>query len=322
MAGTTKTIGLCLIGAGAIAERHMQAFEHLGGVLPRWVVSRTVQSAQDFARRWNFAQAGTSVEAALADPLVQVALITSPSPLHSEQAIMAMQAGKDVVVEIPVAMSWPDAQRVAEVATATGRRVWVCHTLRSTAALREVRERIRSGRLHVTQIAGFFGIPRRHNQGMGNVGTRNWIDNLLWHHGCHQVDASLWALGLPSVRQVRALFGPAHPKFGMALDVGVQMVTSGEELITHSLSYNVEHLVWQLKFIGHEDVLTIEGGRLTNEAGQELTPEASIVDLSVQSRELLDAWRTGEECEYDLATVLPTMECLGRAQQSAEETRG
>ena len=143
----------------------------------------------DFARRWKFAQAGTSVEPALADPLVQLALITSPSPLHSEQAVQALQAGKDVIVEIPVALSWPEAQNVAQVAAALGRRVWVCHTLRSTAALREVRERVQAGRLHVTQIAGFFGIPRRRNQGMGGIGTRSWIDNLLWHHGCHQVDA-------------------------------------------------------------------------------------------------------------------------------------
>ena len=34
---------------------------------------------------------------------VHLVLITSPSPLHSEQAVHALQAGKDVIVEIPVA---------------------------------------------------------------------------------------------------------------------------------------------------------------------------------------------------------------------------
>ena len=319
MSGTTRTIGLCLIGAGAIAERHMQALGQVGGVLPRWVVSRTAASASDFASRWKFAEAGTSVAEALADPLVPVALITSPSPLHSEQATMALHAGKDVVVEIPVALTWQDAQRVAQVADTTGRRVWVCHTMRSVPALREVRRRIATGELHVTQIAGFFGIPRRRNQGMGNAGTRSWIDNLLWHHGCHQVDAALWALDMPLVPKVRALFGPVHPTFGMALDVGVQMSAAGGVLINHSLTYNVERLSWQLQFIGHEDVLTIVDGRLTNEAGVELAAGTSLVDLTIQNQELLHACRTGDSCEYDLAKVLPTMECLGRAQQSATE---
>jgi 2-hydroxy-4-carboxymuconate semialdehyde hemiacetal dehydrogenase len=245
-------------------------------------------------------------------------LVASPSPLHSEHAVQALQAGKDVIVEIPVALSWADAQQVAHVAASLGRRVWVCHTLRSTAALRLVRERVRSGRLRLTHVCGFFAIPRRRNQGMGGVGTRTWIDNLLWHHGCHQVDAALWVLGLPAVPRVQALVGPAHPTLGMALDVGLQLVTAGGELITQSLSYNVEQPVQRLQFIGSEDVLTFEDGRLTNEAGQELAPATPVVELTVQNRELLHAFRTGEACEYDLPAVLATMEVLGRAQASAD----
>ena len=315
----TESIGLGILGAGAIAARHMHAFERLGGVQPRWVVSRREEAAHSFAQRWKFTQAGTSVESALADPLVKLVLITSPSPLHTKQAVQALQAGKDVIVEIPVALSWQEAQRVSQVAAELGRRVWVCHTMRSYAALREVRQRVRTGRLHVTQIAGFFGIPRRRNQGMGNGGTRSWIDNLLWHHGCHQIDASLWVLGMPRVPHVRALFGPAHPNLGMALDVGVQMVAAGGELITQALTYNLEQLSWRLQFIGLEDVLTYDRGRLTNEAGEELVADTALDDLTLQNRELLHAWQSGEECEYDLASVLPTMEVLGRAQRSAEE---
>src|SRR5438105_1175871 len=138
-----EPIGICVIGAGAIAERHMQAYEQLGDVLPRWVVSLPTEAARDFARRWNFAHSGTAVEAAIADRSVQLVLIASPSARHSEQAVQAMQAGKDVIVEIPVALNWPEAQKVARVAATLGRRAWVCHTLRSTAALRLVRERVR-----------------------------------------------------------------------------------------------------------------------------------------------------------------------------------
>jgi 2-hydroxy-4-carboxymuconate semialdehyde hemiacetal dehydrogenase len=313
----THSIGLCVIGAGAIAERHMQAFEQLGGVQPRWVVSQPDDAARDFGRRWKFPNAGTSLAAALADPLVELALIASPSPLHSRQAMQALEAGKHVIVEIPVAMSWPDAQQVAHLAVQVARRVWVCHTMRSAAALREVRDRVRDGRLHVTHITGFFGIPRRRNQGMGGVGTRTWIDNLLWHHGCHQVDSALWVLGMPAVPHVQSLFGPNHPQFGMALDLGIQMSAAGGELITQALSYNVEQSLWRLQFIGHEDVLTFENGRLTNEAGQVLVPEPPANDLTQQNRELLEASQSGEPCEFDLAGVLPTMEVLDRAQRSA-----
>lgn len=313
-----EPIGFCIIGAGAIAERHMHAHQQLGGIIPQWVVSRPEDAARDFAQRWGFAHSATLLEPALADPSIQLVLIASPSPLHSEQAIQALQAGKDVIVEIPVAMNWPAAQRVAKAAAEQGRRVWVCHTLRSTAALRLVRERVRNGQLHLTHIAGFFGIPRRRNQGMGGIGIRTWIDNLLWHHGCHQLDAALWVLGMPPVSRVQALFGPVHPTFGMVLDVGVQMLTRGGELITHSLSYNVEQPVWQLQFIGHEDTLTFLNGRLTNEAGEELVPELPTGDLTAQNRELLHAFRSGEASEFDLSSLLATMEVLSRAQTSAD----
>ncbi len=311
-------VGFCVIGAGAIAERHLQAHAQLGEIVPRWAISRPAEAAADFAQRWNFAHAGDSLEPALADPGVQLVLIASPSPFHSEQAIQALEAGKDVIVEIPVSLTWDDAQKVADTAAKHGRRVWVCHTLRSTPALCLVRERIQTGQFHLTQIAGFMGIPRRRNQGMGGIGIRTWIDNLLWHHGCHQLDASLWVLDMPEIPRVQSLFGPNHPQFGMALDVGVQMQTSTGVLITHSLSYDVEQPLWQLQFIGHEDVLTFNDGRLANECGEVLIPGPSVADLTAQNREILHSFRTGESCEFDLTRVLPTMHLLSRAQASAD----
>src|SRR5687767_13270141 len=126
----SEPIGICVVGAGAIAQRHMQAYQQLGGVFPAWVVSQPKEAAREFADRWKFARSGTALDPALADASVQLVLIASPSPLHSEQAVQALQAGKDVIVEIPVALSWPDAEYVAQVAARLGRRVWVCHTLR------------------------------------------------------------------------------------------------------------------------------------------------------------------------------------------------
>ena len=71
----------------------------------------------------------------------------------------------------------------------------------------------------------------------------------------------------------------------------------------------------------HEDALTFQDGRLTIEAGQELVPETPVVELTVQNRELLHAFRTGENCEYDLSAVLSTMEVLGRRQDFAGRRR-
>lgn len=312
---------ICLCGTGGIAERHMQAFESVGGVRPRWVVSRREESATDFAGRWKFERSGTSLEAALADPVVQLVVITSPSAVHCEQTLQALQAGRDVIVEIPLGLSLAETEQIVTASHAAGRRVWVCHTMRSFAAIREVRRRVAAGELSITHISGFMGIPRRRNQGMAGsrVSRRSWIDNLLWHHGCHQVDVSMWILGVTEFASVRALHGPTHPELGMPLDLGIQMLTSQKQLVTQALSYNVERVSWQLQFIGHEDVLTFDNGRLLNEAGEPVIPDSAITDLTVQNRELLQAWRRDEPSEYDLDRVRPAMEVLAQAQRSTEE---
>src|SRR5262249_39640177 len=162
------------------------------------------------------------------DNKVHLVFITSPTPLHSNQTISSIQAGKDVVVEIPVSLSFSEADRVARRSAEAGCRVLVCHTMRSFPAIREVRRRVQAGELNVRQIAGYFAIPRRRNQSRG--GQRNWTDNLLWHHGCHMIDAALWVLSLDEVEQVNAIAGKSHDVFGMLMDLSIHFRTPARQV--------------------------------------------------------------------------------------------
>ena len=132
------------------------------------------------------------------------------------------------------------------------RQLLVCHTMRSFPAIREVRRRVAGGELRVSQINGFFAIPRRSNQSW--AGIRNWIDNLLWHHGCHQVDAALWVLGVDDALDVSAHLGREHPEFGMTMDVSLSFATQSGQMVTQSLTYNTAEFVWELRLVGDEDL--------------------------------------------------------------------
>jgi len=312
--------GICLVGTGSIATQHIKAFSEIGGVHPRWVISRLEDQALEFARAWKFEKSGIHLEEALSDAQVNLVVIASPSDLHAAQTLAALRAGKHVVVEIPVALSFSEAEQVARCAEEEGRRVQVCHTMRSFPAIRETRRRVQAGELHVTQVAGFFAIPRRRNQGW--AGQRNWIDNLLWHHGCHQVDAALWALGTgpEQVERVSAMLGRTHPQFGMAMDVSLNFQTSSHQLVSQSLTYNTEQLCWELRFIGDEDVLTFRNGRFFNEKDQSVMPDTDWRDLVAQNSRMLAALRDGSASEYDVQGVLPAMRVLHQAQKSAEES--
>jgi 2-hydroxy-4-carboxymuconate semialdehyde hemiacetal dehydrogenase len=310
-------LGLCVVGPGGIAGLHLEALAAIGATRNAWVVGSNAARAEAFASTWGFAHATTELGEALADPAVELVVIASPSALHAPQARAALAAGKHVIVEIPVALSGAEAEQLAEQARSAGRRLLVCHTMRSFPAVADVRERTRAGELSIAQIAGTFAVPRRHNQNWTG-GTRNWVDNLLWHHGCHVLDASLWMLGDPRVADVSAHAGRAHPDFGMTIDLSVTFSTAERQLVTHVLSYNTRHDVDELQLITDDELLLLRSGALTTLAGEELVGAGGgWSDLGPQDEEMIVAIVEGRPSRYDVDTVLPAMRLLDRAQKAA-----
>jgi 2-hydroxy-4-carboxymuconate semialdehyde hemiacetal dehydrogenase len=311
-------IGLCVIGPGAIAGAHLEALETLGRCRNRWVVGRSSESAGRFADRWHFERSGTEVGDALADPAVELVLIASPNELHAAQALQALDAGKHVIVEIPVALSFAEAENLESRSRRRGRRVLVCHTLRSYPAFRELRARVLAGALTISQIDGFFAVPRRNNENWAG-GHRSWADNLLWHHGGHYVDISLWMLGAEEAADVSAYFGSKHPEFGMTMDVALSFVASTGALVSHALTYDVATGASELRFVTSDDILIVRELGLYRANGEEVVPPAGWTDLLAQDRDLIEAVIDGHTSEYDVESVLPAMRVLDEAQRAGEK---
>jgi 2-hydroxy-4-carboxymuconate semialdehyde hemiacetal dehydrogenase len=305
----SQELGFCIVGPGAIAGAHAKALRALGGCRFEWVVGRTAESSARFAGEWEFAHFTDDLEPPLADSAVDVVLITSPNDLHFPQATQALQSGKHVIVEIPAAMSQSDAEELERLSRHVHRHLLVCHTMRSYPAIREVRDRVRTGALTVSQVNGFFSIPRRENQNWTG-GTRTWIDNLLWHHACHQVDASMWVLGLDEAEGVCGHFGNRHPTFGMTMDLSLTFRSARRQIVTHSLTYNAGNEIWELRFVTDEDLLTFKGGALLDSEGMEIAPAVDWSDLRPQNQDMLAAIRGESETDYQIASVLPAMRVL------------
>jgi 2-hydroxy-4-carboxymuconate semialdehyde hemiacetal dehydrogenase len=307
-------LNLCMVGNGGIAAEHMKAFRTIKGVHPLWVISRTLEKAKEFQRDWGFEHSAVDLDEALADRRVDLVVIATPSEQHTSQALHSIQGGKNVIVEIPVGLCFSDAERVATQSSQSRRRVLVCHTMRSFPAIREVRRRVKAEELHLSQIVGYFAIPRRRNQ--SRVGQRSWIDNLLWHHGCHMVDTALWVLGTNEVAQVSAVVGQSHPQFGMSMDVAIHFRTSAQQVVAHSLTYNTEQFCWELRFIGDEDTLTFRNGQLLNEKGESVVSPTSFLDLTAQNLQMLATLAEGAPSDYDISSVLAAMQVLETAAES------
>ncbi|GAA3615277.1 Gfo/Idh/MocA family protein [Microlunatus ginsengisoli] len=108
-----------------------------------------VEAAAD---RFGFASVETDWRAVIERDDVDLIDICTPGDLHAEIAIAALEAGKHVLCEKPLANSVEEAERMAaaaEAAAARGARAMCGYTYRRTPALTLARELVRSGRLGV-----------------------------------------------------------------------------------------------------------------------------------------------------------------------------
>ena len=309
----SRPLGLAVVGPGGIAAEHARAWAQLELAQNRWVVGKDDESAGSFAAAWGFERSTTDLGEMLEDEAVDAVLIASPNPLHAPQAVAALEAGKHAVVEIPLALSLADAERVVAVAAATGRRAFVCHTMRSFPPIRLLRERVQAGELTVSQVTGFTATPRRNNDHWIG-GQRDWVDNLLWHNSCHYLDAALWVLGAEESVNVSAQFGRSNPRFGMRMDVAVSFATPANELVSFSSTYNTATGASQMRFIADEGLFTLDGSVLVDEQGNPVGEPGEWAELLPQDRAILTSLVEDAPSDFEAETVLPAMRLLEAAQ--------
>lgn len=120
-------VNVAILGAGRIAHTMAKTLAMMAGderyatlVAPYAVASRSQDKADAFAEQYGIAHAYGSYEAMLADPAVDLVYIATPHPLHAQQAIDCMRAGKNVLVEKPFAANLKQAQAALDVADDTG----------------------------------------------------------------------------------------------------------------------------------------------------------------------------------------------------------
>jgi len=309
-------MNLCLVGYGAIAQKHMEAFARIEGIHPRMLVGRRAEPTKTFAAKWAFDRHTLDLDEALADRDIDMVVITSPNALHASQACKALEAGKHLMLEIPIAMNLSDARRVTALARRHGNRFMVCHTMRTLPALVEVHRRVAAGELHLHHFFGFFGILRRSNTTWTGA-KRSWTDNILWHHAAHLVDLSIWTAGGSCGDHVHCRFGRPHPTQG-TMDLSMSFVLPDGMMVSIAESYNISTFRWRALFIGEEATLEFREGTLYDGDDNVIVPHHDHVDLLAQDSEFIAAIREDRDPAITGEQVLPAMEVLEKAEKSAE----
>ena len=187
------TLRFGLIGYGLFGRHHARAIAQAPGATLAAIACRSRETADAASRDWPDAIVDLDYRALLARRDIDAVDIVVPNDLHEELGIAALEAGKDVLLEKPLAPTLAGCDRLIETARRTGRVLSVGHELRLSQQWGAIKRIIDAGDVGDLRSVAFnlFRFPYR----PGSEGWRHdarrvgsWIMEELVHH----VDLVLW----------------------------------------------------------------------------------------------------------------------------------
>ncbi len=187
-----KSLNIGLIGSGFMGQAHADAYRRAGILyrnLPRTpvlyaIADQNERSGGEGRARLGFAKGYGDWRRLIEDPEVDVVDITTPNHLHVEPALAALEAGKHVYCEKPMAVKVEDAQRMAAAAKKSGVKTLVAFNNIKTPAALVAKQIIERG--EIGELVRFRG---RFDQGFFND------PYLPWSWRCSRELAGTGALG-------------------------------------------------------------------------------------------------------------------------------
>ena len=123
---------VCVVGAtGAFGQKHLEALRCIEDVTVTAMVAPEQDKLDQLITDYNqTAQGFASLEEALKSDNIDAVILATPTQMHAAQAIQCMEAGKHVLVEIPMADNIEDSYKVVETQKKTGVVAMAGHTRR------------------------------------------------------------------------------------------------------------------------------------------------------------------------------------------------
>ncbi len=203
-----------IIGAGMIAHRsHAEAFQQVPRAKVVAVADVDEERARAFAAKYEIPRVFTRYEDLLATGGVDAVSVALPVFLHAPVTIAALEAGKHVLCEKPMARSSSEAQAMVDAARKSGRKLAVYWRIRFGAKAIKAKQMIDAGDLGTVYFTRTIGLRWRGRPGFDARMTRfgKWFGSkehagggALMDIGGYNLDLVLGLLGFPRVLSASA----------------------------------------------------------------------------------------------------------------------
>jgi 2-hydroxy-4-carboxymuconate semialdehyde hemiacetal dehydrogenase len=313
---------LALAGQGAFGIKHLEAIANIPDMEVVTLAGGRPEGTEAVAKKWQIPHWTTDLAESLKQPGVEAVILASPTQVHAKQAEQCLRAGKHVLIEIPIADSIADSERILRVQKETGLIAMGGHVRRFNPSHQWVHKRIKAGEIKIQQMDVQTYFFRRTNMNAAGQ-PRTWTDHLLWHHACHTVDLFQYQTG-ETAQIAHAIQGPLHPELKIAMDMSIQLKVKSGAILTLSLSFNNKGPLGSFfRYICDNGTYKALYDDLVD--GDDKSIDVSKVDVSMngielEDREFLAAIKAGREPNSSVAQCISAMQTLDRLEQEMKRS--
>jgi UDP-N-acetylglucosamine 3-dehydrogenase len=188
-----------ILGTG-FGQTHAKIFSSFSNVEVVGIVGREDQKTEKIAHALNI-QGYSDPETLINNPNVDAIVVCYPTQLHAKYVVAALNQGKDVFCETPLAFSLEEANRMAQSATENGKQLLVALFGRFVSPYKHVHEMVSSN--HLGKIRTVFS-----NRRTPPIWGGDWDENFILNLMLHDIDYVYWLLGKPLAVTSRGLENP------------------------------------------------------------------------------------------------------------------
>lgn len=207
-----NTLKVGVVGTG-IGQFHIRGYQKVEGVEVTALVDLEKERARTIARQYHIPYALTDYQDLIDMDEIEAVSVCTPNALHREVAVAALEAGKHVLCEKPLAHNAEEGAKIVEVARKSGKKLMMAFNNRFRGDTGVLKRYIEAGELGEIYYAKTGWVRRRGIPGHGTWFTTKALSGggPLIDLGVHVLDLTLWLMGSPKARSV---VGATYAKFG------------------------------------------------------------------------------------------------------------
>jgi predicted dehydrogenase len=311
----TSKVKVGVIGVGQIGKRHVAGYAEMPDVEIVAVADLNEAEARRVAAENGIPHAFASFRDLLAMPEIQAVDVCLHNNFHAPISIAAMEAGKDVFCEKPMAGTYADALAMREASERLGRRLAIQMATVFSPEAKAAKRLIDAGQLGRLYYGRACSFRRRGRPYVDGYGTNNFVQKAvasggaLIDSGIYEISQMLFLLGAP---EVRTISGSTYQEIDMYPDrresgkYDVEEMALGFVRLAGGITFDIE-VSWAQHYAQTESskVLGSKGGvRL-----DPLEYYSTVADME------MDGTFNLKQAEFRLHSCDPTYECYDSPQR-------